>query len=192
MGLLGFFNYSFQDDSKRPLVNKWLETLEPPDQQSLLELEYDFDRHHYLSSTPSTPSTLSLPASDIISSMMSPPVQRHYDMSQVAVSAWQDPFQTYDTTPYDNSWQDTQDKSHVSHGYQRTLAYQVSDQESTSDEEEDDEEEDDDDIRKFLNCMDPDPLLRTSMGSKNTLPVREHTQLATVRSCIPIATASKQ
>lgn len=142
MGLLGFFNSNFQDDSKRPLVNKWLETLEPPDQQSLLELDHDFDIHYYQPPTPSPP------ASDTTSLEMSPPIQRHYEWSQVAVSTWEDPYQTYDTAPDENSWQDTTDKSYAGQGYQRALAYQIHDQEPSSDEEEeeDDDDEDDDDI----------------------------------------------
>jgi len=131
MGLFGFFGNNFQDDSKRPLVNKWLESLEPPDAQSLLELEHDFDLDDQTSSN-TTPQEDNSPG-------MSSPIYRHYDWSQVQVSTWQDPFSTYDTPQYESSWQDARSKSYADHGYQRVLSYQVLDEPSSDEEDEEDE-----------------------------------------------------
>ena len=133
MGFLGLFKDNWQDDSKRPLVNKWLETLEPPDLESLSELEHDFDSdHEHISDHQPTTVT---PAAES-SSGMSEHVSRHYDLSQVQFSTWQDPYRVYATPQYQNSW-----TSSRSAGNDIVYTYQVPDEETSSEEE--DEGEDD-------------------------------------------------
>jgi hypothetical protein len=132
MGLLGFFSNNWQDDSKRPLVNKWLEKLEPPDLQSLNELNQDFEFDAGYQSAFSTSS--STHQSEETQPGMASPIQRHYDWSQVQVSSWQDPYRSYATPQYEASY---------SRGYNGVLDYQIADD---SDSEDEDDEEGDDDI----------------------------------------------
>jgi hypothetical protein len=148
MGLWGFFGNNYQDDSKRLFVNKWLDTLEPPDQESYSEPEFDIDVNEPELDIDIDEPESTTPTPDIILPEM-PQAQRYYDLSTVQFATWQDPFKTYAPPQYGSQHPApyTSISNPQTYQYETIVSpYQVQDDESSSEEEDEEEEE----VGKFI------------------------------------------
>jgi hypothetical protein len=158
MVLWGLFSNNFQDDSKRPLVEKWLDTLEPPD---LLELsESELENESDIEGETESESDIEGKAEAEVDlnqrplrapvTRLLPPVMRHYDLSHVHFAQWQDPYQIQarqpsppHPDPYSHGYNSNPQSLHKFEYAVIRNPYQTQDEYVSSSEEEEEEDEED-------------------------------------------------